>query len=83
MQTAVGRDQALASAPTFSRLENRATRTQAVALHGVLVAPFMAGHTEPLAELVMDPDGSDVPLHGAQELSPLRACCDDHRDLPR
>jgi len=26
MQTAVGRDQALASAPTFSRLENRATR---------------------------------------------------------
>ncbi len=36
MQTAVGRDEALASAPTFSRLENRATRAQAVALHGVL-----------------------------------------------
>jgi hypothetical protein len=37
MQTAVGRDEALASAPTFSRLENRATRAQAVALHGVLL----------------------------------------------
>ena len=29
MQTAVGRDEALASAPTFSRLENRASRAQA------------------------------------------------------
>jgi hypothetical protein len=28
MQTAVGRDEALASAATFSRLENRATRAQ-------------------------------------------------------
>ena len=29
MQTAVSRDEALASAPTFSRLENRVTRAQA------------------------------------------------------
>ena len=42
MQTAVGRDQALASAPTFSRLENRATRAQAWALHEVLVQQFIA-----------------------------------------
>jgi hypothetical protein len=29
MQTAVGRAEPLASAPTFSRLDNRATRAQA------------------------------------------------------
>jgi hypothetical protein len=32
MQAAVGRDEALASAPTFGRLDNRATRAQAWAL---------------------------------------------------
>ncbi len=34
MQTAVGRDEVLASAPTFIRLENRATHARARALHG-------------------------------------------------
>jgi hypothetical protein len=42
MQTAVGRAEALASAPTFSRLESRATRAQAWALHGVLIEQFIA-----------------------------------------
>src|SRR3954453_18719874 len=51
MQTAVGRDQTLASAPTFSRLENRATRAQAWALHGVLIEQFIASHDEPPQEL--------------------------------
>lgn len=35
MQTAVGQVEALASSPTPSRLETRATRARAVALHGV------------------------------------------------
>lgn len=42
MQTAVGRDQALASARTLSRLENSATMAHAVALNGVLLEQFMA-----------------------------------------
>ena len=37
MQTAVGRDQALASALKLSRLETAATPAQAWALHGVLL----------------------------------------------
>jgi hypothetical protein len=41
MQTANGRDDDLASAPTFSRLENRATRSQIWALHEVLSALFI------------------------------------------
>ena len=40
MQTAVGRDEALASAPTLSRLETAATPAQAWALHGVLLDQF-------------------------------------------
>ena len=82
MQTAVGRDQALASAPTFSRLENRATRAQAVALHGVLLDQFVASHASAPQELVLDIDASDVPLHGQQELSQFHAYYDHHCYLP-
>ena len=70
MQTAVGCDDVLASSPTLSRLENRATRTQAWALHEVLVAQFIASHKAAPAELVLDIDASDVPLHGNQVSTP-------------
>jgi hypothetical protein len=82
MQTAVGRDEPLASAPTFSRLENRATRAQAWALHGVLIDQFIASHQSAPAELVLDIDASDVPLHGQQELSQFHAYYDQHCYLP-
>jgi hypothetical protein len=82
MQTAVGRDEALGSAPTFSRLENRATRAQAWALHEVQAAQFIASHDKPPAELVLDIDASDVPLHGAQELGAFHAYYDHHCYLP-
>ena len=82
MQTAVGRTELLASAPTFSRLENRASRAQAWALHEVLVAQFIASHKQAPAELVLDIDASDVPLHGNQELSQFHAYYDHHCYLP-
>jgi hypothetical protein len=82
MQTAVGRAEALASAPTFSRLENRATRAQAWALHGVLIEQFIASHERPPAKLVLDIDASDVPLHGNQEHSQFHAYYDHHCYLP-
>lgn len=82
MQTAVGRDELLASAPTFSRLENRATRGQAWALHAVLIEQFIASHKAAPQELVLDIDASDVPLHGAQELSQFHAYYDHHCYLP-
>ena len=78
MQTAVGRDEALASAPTFSRLENRATRAQAWALHEVLAAQLIASFDKQPAQLVLDIDASDVPLHGQQELSQFHAYYDHH-----
>lgn len=54
LQTAVGRDEALASAPTFSRLEIWATRAQAVALHGVLLDLFVASQGTAPEELVLN-----------------------------
>jgi hypothetical protein len=82
MQSAVGRVEPLASAPTFSRLENRATRAQAWALHEVLVAQFIASQATVPAELVLDIDASDVPLHGQQELAQFHGYYDHHCYLP-
>jgi len=82
MQTAVGSVDALASSPTLSRLETRATRAQAVALHGVLVEQFIASHTAAPTELVLDIDASDVPLHGNQERAEFHAYYDHHCYLP-
>ncbi|MEK8031809.1 transposase, partial [Ideonella sp. DXS29W] len=42
LQTAVGRAEELASAPTLSRLETSATSEHAAALHGVLLDQFIA-----------------------------------------
>ena len=82
MQTAVGRAEPLASAPTLCRLEGRATRAQAVALHGVLIEQFIASQPTMPAELVLDIDASDVPLHGRQELAEFHAYYEHHCYLP-
>ena len=66
-QTAVGRDDALASAPTLCRLEKLGTRAAAVRLHAVLVEQFIASFTAAPEELVLDFDATDSPLHGTQE----------------
>lgn len=82
MQTAVGRVDALASSPTLSRLETRATRAQAAALHGVLLEQFIASQKTAPGELVLDIDASDVPLHGNQEQAEFHAYYDSHCYLP-
>ncbi len=84
MQTAVDGDEALASAPTLSRLETRAARAQAWALHEVLIAQFIVSHerTPTGLGLVLDVDASDVPLHGRQELRQFRGYYDRHCCLP-
>jgi hypothetical protein len=53
-----------------------------VALHGVLVKQFIASHTAAPAELVLDIDASDVPLHGNQERAEFHAYYDHHCYLP-
>ena len=67
MQTACERDTALASAPTLCRLENRASRAAAWAIHEVMVEKFIASFKTPPEELVLDFDATDDPLYGRQE----------------
>jgi len=84
MQTAVGRDEALASAPTLSRLETAATPEQAWALHQVLLEQFIVSRRGMRAprELVLDVDATHVPLHGAQERGFFHGYYDNYCYLP-
>ena len=82
MQTAVGRDQPLASSPTLSRLETGATRADVWALHQVLVEHFIASFATAPTELILDVDASDVPLHGDQELKQFHGYYNHHCYLP-
>jgi len=67
LQTAVDRAEPLASAPTLCRLENRADRETAWAMHEVLVEQFIASFEQAPQEIVLDFDATDDPVHGAQE----------------
>jgi hypothetical protein len=82
MQTACERDTALASAPTLCRLENRASRAAAWAIHGVMVEKFIASFKSTPEELVLDFDATDAPLHGKQEGRFFHGYYDNYCYLP-
>lgn len=82
MQTALDRDQVLASAPTLCRLENTATRAQVWALHEVLISQFIASYAQAPDRLVLDIDASDIELHGDQQLREFHGYYDHHCYLP-
>ncbi len=67
IQTAVNRDEELASASTLCRFENRADRQTAWQIQKILVDQFMASFKEPPSELILDFDATDDPVHGEQE----------------
>ena len=66
-QTALERDEELASSPTLCRLENRVQRQAVVAFHRVLVEKFIASFDQAPTELILDFDATDDRVHGAQE----------------
>jgi len=66
-QTAVDRDDALASSPTLCRWENRADRKAAWAIHRVLVEQFIVSYKRPPTKLILDFDATDDAIHGHQE----------------
>ena len=82
LQTAVGRAEELASAPTLSRLENAATMEHAAALHAVLLDQFIASRRVAPEELVLDIDATHMPLYGAQEGAHFHAHYDSYCYLP-
>lgn len=67
IQTAVGVDREVASAPTLCRLEKWADKATAWRLHEVLVDQFIASFKTAPEELVLDFDATDNPLYGQQE----------------
>jgi hypothetical protein len=67
LQTAVEQDEELASASTLCRWENEASRRAAWIVHQWWLEAFIASHAPPPAELVLDLDATDDPLHGQQE----------------
>lgn len=67
LQTACGRVEALGSSSTVGRVERRADRRAAWALHRVLVEQFIASFAQAPEELVLDFDATDDPVHGNQE----------------
>jgi hypothetical protein len=82
LQTAVGRDEDLASGPTFSRLENSATMAHAAALHRVLLDQFVASRKNAPGELILDIDATHVPLYGEQEAAHFHSHYDNYCYLP-
>ncbi len=67
LQTAVDQEDDLGSPPTLCRLENRANRQAAVAMHQVIVDQFIDSFETPPEALTLDFDATDDPLHGEQE----------------
>ena len=63
LQTAANRVDPLASRSTLCRLEQRADRRTAWALHEVLFEQFVAGHPVPPRRLVLDFNATDTPLY--------------------
>ena len=82
LQTAVGVDREVASAPTLCRLEGWADRASAVRLHGLLVEQFIASFKAAPKELVLDFDATDNPLHGQQEQRFFHGYYDSYCYLP-
>jgi hypothetical protein len=67
LQTAAETDQALASASTLCRWENRADREAAAQIAEWMVEGFIRSHKTPPAEVILDFDATDDAVHGKQE----------------
>lgn len=82
LQTAVSRDATLASSATLCRLEHRANRDSAVAIHEILFQQFIQAHDKAPRRLVLDFDATDTPLHGEQEQCFFHGYYDHYCYLP-
>ena len=82
MQTTVGVDREVASAPILCRLENWSDCATAWRLHQVLVDQFIASFKAPPEELVLDFDANDNPLYGQQEARFFHGYYDSYCYLP-
>ena len=81
-QSAVDRDQVLASSPTLCRLENRADRESAKQISELIVEKFIASFKTAPRRLVLDFDATDDPTHGPQQGRFFHGYSDHYGFLP-
>lgn len=81
-QTATDRLTELGSASTLCRLEKRADRASAVALHAIMVDQFIAGYAKPPKRLILDFDATHDLVHGEQLGRHFNAFYDGYCFLP-
>lgn len=82
LQSATGRDEVLAGKSTLSRMERGVDRQAIVEAHRVLWQQFIDQYEGPPTELVLDFDGTDIPLHGDQPGKHFHRYYDHHCYLP-
>ena len=82
VQTALNRDQPLASSATLSRFENRADRQTAWRIHEVIVEQFIASFKQAPEKLILDFDATDDRVHGQQEKRFFHGYYDHYCFLP-
>ena len=75
-------DRPLATAPTLCRLENRIDRQACMAINKLLVELFIESHKTPPAEIILDFDATDDPVHGKQEGRFFHGYYDEYCFLP-
>jgi hypothetical protein len=82
LQTAVNRDDPLASSATLCRFENRADRAMAAQMHAVLLDQFIASFKRAPKRLILDFDATDDAVHGGQEQRFFHGYYDQYCFLP-
>jgi len=82
LQTAVGQDDSLVGKSTLCRKEQQADRQAIVKAHKLLWHHFIEQHEEPPAEIVLDFDGTDIPVHGEQPGKFFNGYYDHHCYFP-
>ncbi len=82
LRAAVGRDAELASPSTLCRMERRADRDAALAIHRELFEQFVSAHRVAPRRLVLDFDATDTRLHGGQEERFFHGYYGHYRHLP-
>ena len=82
MNTAVERDEQLASPSVLCRLENRSDKRWFWAVQDILLDQFIAAHKRVPKEVILDFDATDDPVHGRQEHRSLHGYSDHYCFLP-
>ncbi|AJY52969.1 hypothetical protein KO116_P100214 (plasmid) [Halomonas sp. KO116] len=82
LQTALGEVEALAGKSTLCRVEQHADWQAIVKAHEVLWHHFIEQHEEPPTEIVLDFDGTDIPVHGEQPGKFFNGYYDHHCYFP-